>query len=484
MHIRQNAASLNRRDFVSKAAGLAGAVTFVPSVAAEATPSRDRSEIRLVQNQPASPRMAPSPSLEVKSVPRLVGSTTKYAYAIKAGPWIFLNGHEAFDFETGLAPEVEGPRGYPLSGRPPLRREADYILRRMRTILKDFGSDLTNAVRVDQYYTMGPAVSAYHLARFAEFEGYIPPSTSIIMERCFCARTNTHTSMLAVVPSPDWSIQKITLPGQPISASGYSPAVVVNDFVFVAGNMALQQSGALAQGVDVRPTARWGGQTAFRRQVHYVIKQALEPSLQAAGSSLEQSLKAQAYIRGVENFPDFMDVWQQYFHDIPCAITPVPAKDYASSEGMIEINLIALKNGSSRKKEVVNVNLPPLATWGPCVRAGELVFTSGLIGVDGNGTVPGVENGTAFDALSLVGQTQGSLVLSYVENICQAVGVSISNVLRAQYFMSDVRDFAGVSAAWIDRFANQPHPLAAVQVPSSLPATGARFIGDFWIYAP
>ena len=122
MHIRRNAKSLNRRDFVSKAAGLAGAVTFVPSVVAEASPSRDGPEIRLAQNQPSPPRMTPSVSLDVKSVPRLVGSTTKYAYAIKAGPWIFLNGHEAFDFETGLAPEVKGPRGYTLSGRPPLRR--------------------------------------------------------------------------------------------------------------------------------------------------------------------------------------------------------------------------------------------------------------------------------------------------------------------------------------------------------------------------
>jgi enamine deaminase RidA (YjgF/YER057c/UK114 family) len=290
--------------------------------------------------------------------------------------------------------------------------------------------------------------------------------------------------MLAVVPGPDWSIQKITLPGQPISASGYSPAVVVNDFVFVAGNMALQQNGSLGQGVEVRPTARWGGQTAFRRQVHYVIKQALEPSLQAAGSSLEQSLKAQAYIRGVENFPDFMDVWQQYFRDIPCAITLVPAKDYASSEGMIEINLIALKNGSSRRKETVKVDLPPLATWGPCVQAGELVFTSGLIAVGPDGAVPQVDNGGAFDALSLAGQTQGSIVLSYAERCCKAVGVSMSNVLRAQYFMTDVSDFAGVSAAWADRFGEQPHPLAAVQVPGPLPATGARLISDFWIYAP
>ena len=50
--------------------------------------------------------------------------------------------------------------------------------------------------------------------------------------------------------------------------------------------------------------------------------------------------------------------------------------------------------------------------------------------------------------------------------------------------MTDVRDFAGVSAAWTDRFGNQPHPLAVVQVPGPLPADGACLISDFWIYAP
>jgi hypothetical protein len=124
---------------------------------------------------------------------------------------VFLNGHEAFDFERGFSADVEGPPGNRLSGRPPLRREADYLLRRMRRILKEFGTDLPNAVRVDQYYTMGPAVSAYHLARFAEFGTYIPPSTSIIMERCFTARTNIHTSMIAVVPGQDYDVDKFTL---------------------------------------------------------------------------------------------------------------------------------------------------------------------------------------------------------------------------------------------------------------------------------
>ena len=119
-----------------------------------------------------------------------------------------------------------------------------------------------------------------------------------------------------------------------------------------------------------------------------MIKERLEPSLRAAGSALEQSLKAQVYIRGVNNFPDFMDVWSQYFRDIPCAVTLVPAKDYSSIESMLEINLIALRNGAARRKQVVEVDIPALASYGPCVRAGELVFPSGLMALSRDGRVP------------------------------------------------------------------------------------------------
>src|ERR1700747_3757305 len=192
----------------------------------------------MVQPAQASTRVAPTAALTVKAVERLAGSGTRFAYAVKAGPWVFLNGHEAFDFERGVAAEVEGPPGNRLGGRPPLRREADYLLRRMRAILKEFGTDLPNAIRVDQFYTIGPAVSAYPLARFAEFGSYIPPSTSIIMERCFTARTNTNTSLIAVIPGQGYAVDKFTLPGQLLSASGYNPAVAASDFVFVAGNMA------------------------------------------------------------------------------------------------------------------------------------------------------------------------------------------------------------------------------------------------------
>jgi enamine deaminase RidA (YjgF/YER057c/UK114 family) len=57
------------------------------------------------------------------------------------------------------------------------------------------------------------------------------------------------------------------------------------------------------------------------------------------------------------------------------------------------------------------------------------------------------------------------------------------NVVRAQYFMTDMREFAGVTAAWSDRYGKQPHPFAAIQVPGPLPPSATVVTGDFWIYA-
>src|SRR5204862_6745302 len=96
--------------------------------------------------------------LDVKSVDRLLGTPVPYAYAVKAGPWIFLTGHEAFDFASGAAPDVEGPADFPSFGAPRLKREAEYVLARMRKSLAEFGSDFRHSVRVDQYYPVFEAV--------------------------------------------------------------------------------------------------------------------------------------------------------------------------------------------------------------------------------------------------------------------------------------------------------------------------------------
>src|SRR5437867_10439566 len=69
-------------------------------------------------------------TLEVKSVEHLLGSGVPYAYAVKAGSWIFLTGHEGFDFDAGITEAVAGAPGFPLFGRPRWRREGDFIDRK------------------------------------------------------------------------------------------------------------------------------------------------------------------------------------------------------------------------------------------------------------------------------------------------------------------------------------------------------------------
>src|SRR5216683_6747616 len=242
------------------------------------------------------------PGVEVKSV-NLLGTPVSYAYAVKAGPWIFLTGHEAFDFETGVAEEVAGPAGFPLFGRSRSRREGDFILRRMRRILGEFGSNLAHGVRLDQYYPNPQAVAAYHLARHAEFGDYIPPSTSVVMERCFGDASTISSSLIAVVPGPGYEIRKIHPEGVASApTSGFVPTVVCNEFVFIAGQMAHNPGQGLDPRAHVPEHSAWAG-TEIRKQTEFLILHKLKPALEAAGSSLQQSLKAQIYLANTADFP-------------------------------------------------------------------------------------------------------------------------------------------------------------------------------------
>jgi len=311
-------------------------------------------------------------NIEIRSVENLAGTGVPYAYAVKAGQWLFLTGHEAFDFATGHAPEVEGHAGFPSFGAPRLKREAEYILKRMRATLAEFGSDFRHSVRVDQYYPVFEAVRAYQLARHGEFGDYIPPSTSVLMERLFKADSSISMSMMAVVPGKDYEIGKLYPKEVPVPiGSFFVPAITCNDFVFVAGQMASDEN-ALDPSVRLPKEVRnWGGPNAVRRQTEFIIKKRLEPALKAGDSSWQSVLKAQIYVPSAADIPDALDVWQQHV-EAPCAITAVPTKGFGFIDGVVEINLLALRDGAKRKKEVLKVDLPAMSSYGPCIRAGEL----------------------------------------------------------------------------------------------------------------
>jgi enamine deaminase RidA (YjgF/YER057c/UK114 family) len=106
-----------------------------------------------------------------------------------------------------------------------------------------------------------------------------------------------------------------------------------------------------------------------------------------------------------------------------------------------------------------------MATLGPCVRVGEFLLPSGLMAIGGDGHVVGKAMSPGFSGLSHAGYVQAAAVYGYAEALCRAAGTSMANVLRAQYFVSEVTAFPGIAMAWASRFAGQPHPLSVSRRP-------------------
>jgi enamine deaminase RidA (YjgF/YER057c/UK114 family) len=263
-------------------------------------------------------------------------------------------------------------------------------------------------------------------------------------------------------------------------SSGFVPAVVCNEFVFVAGQMAHNAGAGLDPRVIVPEHAAWAG-IPIRKQTEFLILEKLKPALEAAGSSLQQSVKAQIYLADIADMPDCLDVWNRHYAGIPCAITVVPTKSFATVGGIIEINLIALMNGATRRKEVIEADIPSMAAFGSCLKVGEFLLPSGLMAIGRDGQIAGSAVSPDFPGLAHAGYSQAEAVYGYAEALCRAAGTAMDRLLRAQYFVTDVAAFVGIAMAWSSRYGGQPHPFVTVQTPPLMPAPGAGLIADFWI---
>jgi 2-iminobutanoate/2-iminopropanoate deaminase len=95
----------------------------------------------------------------------------------------------------------------------------------------------------------------------------------------------------------------------PAPAGPYSHAVVANSFVFISGQGPVNpETGAMPD--------------AFADQVRQTLKN-VQTILEAAGSSLDDVVKVNAYVTDLTRFAEFNDVYKEFFQDEPPARTTV-----------------------------------------------------------------------------------------------------------------------------------------------------------------
>ncbi len=114
----------------------------------------------------------------------------------------------------------------------------------------------------------------------------------------------------------------------PRAIGPYSQAILANGFIFTAGQIALDPaSGQVVEGGIVDQTIR--------------VLENLKGIVEAAGSSLDRTVKATVYLQDMSDFAAMNEVYARYFPNDPPARSTVQASRLPR-DVRIEIDLIVL----------------------------------------------------------------------------------------------------------------------------------------------
>jgi 2-iminobutanoate/2-iminopropanoate deaminase len=127
----------------------------------------------------------------------------------------------------------------------------------------------------------------------------------------------------------------------------------------------------------------------------------------------------------------------------------------AAIVGVVLVPLSA--RGQAAPKQVIGTST---ATLSPAVRVGDLVFTSGQLGV----------SRTAPDS-TIQGQTK--MALDNVKTVLEQAGTSMANVVKCTVFLVDLKDFAGMNQSYSSAFPNDP-PARSTVVVAALVSAAAK----------
>ena len=456
----------------------------------------------------AAPTAGPSKGVEAiwpTSGPRPL---MPYSPGVRAGDWLFVSGQLASDFETGLAPEVRAAN--PFLGDK-LRAESHHVMSSLAAIVAAAGGDLRkDGVRIWQWFTSEyptyeefeqgntwPRISItpYLETRNEYIDDPRPASTGMGIRELLVRDTTLEVDLIcrlddapAVgVPVPD---------GVPSPLAGYSPALRRGDWVFLAGEIPVDWVGdyespvhlgepsGLAKAARVNPYYWYG--SPIETQTDYVL-QKLARIAEAAGTSLDRTVKAEVYIGHPNDFAGMDRVWKRWFPNNPPARVVIPYMGLGGRGSRVEIALTLLAGDSDLTIETVETSdaPEPLGHEPQAVKAGDLLWFSTQMAFDSSGALaPGMSRRPEFPYYGSPARAQMRYVLENVAAICEAAGTSLENVVRRACFHDDFQWFAESIDEWAAHFPGVKPASTTVRVGGPLVVPGAHFLLDLTAYIP
>jgi reactive intermediate/imine deaminase len=245
----------------------------------------------------------------------------------------------------------------------------------------------------------------------------------------------------------------VAVPDIPQPLANYTPAVRAGHLVYAAGQLASDFKQGVAPEARIDPAFPFYG-SAIKKQTRYILEN-LARTFRAAGTSLEQVVKAQVFLTNLADFNGFDEVWKEFF-PTPPPRTTIGTSGLLVRDTVVENDLVATMPDAAAR--VVTSDAPrPLANYSEAVVVGDLVFAAGQLASDFKTGVPAearVDPAFPFYGSDIKRQTR--YVLDNLARTFRAAGTSLEQVVKAQVFLTDLAHFNGFDEVWKEFFATPP----------------------------
>jgi enamine deaminase RidA (YjgF/YER057c/UK114 family) len=280
-------------------------------------------------------------------------------------------------------------------------------------------------------------------------------------------------------------------PELPRPRVAYSPAIKAGPFVFVSGQLASDLNTGTPAHATINPQFPFHG-TEIELQVRY-IGENIAVCLKAGGAGLGHVVHLTNYLVDPADQPGATRAIQGCFGGTPPPTSTIIVDELPIPGCRSEIDLVALVPDAGQRLEFLNppalpaplpagLDGPPLHHLG--VKCGSWLFTSGVLATDfAQGIAAEARTTDTFPYYGENGRLQAAYILERLKAVLAAGGASLHDVVKAEVYLTDLKDFFRLDEVWKEYFPIDP-PARTTAPVRDLGIPGARIAINLIAFQP